>query len=100
MNALRFPCSQAISFSLLFQELFINIDNEDIEKQLMENILERALYNPIPWGIKYTLNCLFINEKFNQWKNQYISENEEFEDFINIISNILTEDEIRLKTNK
>ena len=100
INALRFPSSQTINYSLLFQELFINIDNEDLKMLLIAKLFKRMLYNPIPWGIKYTLNCLFINEKFNQWKNQCISENEEFEDFINIISNILTEDEIRLKTNK
>ena len=95
LNALRFPCSQAISFSLLFQELFINIDNEDIEKQLMENILERALYNPIPWGIKYTLNCLFNNEKYQQLEKKYIKKNVEVIDYISKINKNLAEKEFK-----
>ena len=100
INALRFPSSQTINYSILFQEIFINIDNEDLKMLLIVKLFERMLYNPIPWGIKYTLNCLFINEKFKQWKKQYILENEELDDFINIISNILMENEIGLKTNK
>jgi hypothetical protein len=95
LNALRFPCSQAISYSLLFQELFMNIDNEDIEKQLMENILERALYNPIPWGIKYTLNCLLNNEKYQQLEKKYIKKNVEVIDFISKIKKNLTEKEFK-----
>jgi CCR4-NOT transcription complex subunit 1 len=95
LNALRFPCSQAISYSLLFQELFINIDNEDIEKQLMENILERALYNPIPWGIKYTLNCLLNNEKYQQLEKKYIKNNVEVIDFISKINKNLIEKEFK-----
>ena len=93
LNALRFPCSQTINYSLLFQELFINLENEDLEIQLIVNIFERMLYNPIPWGIKYTLNCLFKNEKFKQLKNNYISQNEEIEDFINKISKAFIENE-------
>jgi hypothetical protein len=95
LNALRFPCSQAISYSLLFQELFINIDNEDIEKQLMENILERALYNPIPWGIKYTLNCLLNNEKYQHLEKIYIKNNDEVIDFISKIRKNLEEKEFK-----
>ena len=87
LNALRFPCSKTINYSILFRELFINLNNEDIEIQLIVNLLERMLYNPIPWGIKCTFNCLLNNEKFKTWKEKFISENEEIADFINKISN-------------
>ena len=99
LNALRFPCSQTINYSILFQELFFNLENEDIEKQLMVNILERMLYKPIPWGIKYTLNCLINNEKYKQLEKKYINQNDEIVDFINKISNDSLENDISLKNN-
>ena len=95
LNALRFPCSQTISYSLLFQELFVNLDNEDIEKQLLENILERMLYNPKPWGIIYTLKCLLNNEKYQKLEKKYIKNSIEVNDFINTISNCLKENEFK-----
>ena len=99
LNALRFPCSQTINYSELFQELFINIENEDIEEQLMVNLLERVLYKPIPWGIKFTLNCLFNNEKYRQMEKKYISQNSEIIDFINRISINLTENDFNFENN-
>ena len=95
LNALRFPCSQTISYSLLFQELFVNLDNEDIEKQLLENILERMLYNPKPWGIIYTLKCLLNNEKYQKLEKKYIKNSIEVNDFINTISKCLKENEFK-----
>ena len=99
LNALRFPCSQAISYSILFQELFINLDNEDIEKQLMENILERMIYYPIPWGIKYTLHGLINNEKYQKLEKKYINNNIEVVDFLNKITNNLMDNANELKNN-
>ena len=99
LNALRFPCSQTINYSILFQELFVNLENEDLEKQLMENIIERMLYKPIPWGIKYTLNSLFNNEKYKKLEKKYIKENDEIVDFINKISNCSLKNDISLKNN-
>ena len=99
LNALRFPCSQTINYSTLFNELFVNVDNEDLEKQLMVNILERMLYKPIPWGIKYTLKCLFNNEKYKKLEKKYINQNEEISDFINKIANNLLKNDIDLKND-
>ena len=99
LNALRFPCFQTINYSILFQELFINLENEDLEKQLMVNILERMIYKPIPWGIKITLNKLFINEKYKQLEKKYINENAEIVNFINKISNGSLENDCSLKNN-
>ena len=86
LNSLRFSCEQTISCSILFVELFINLENEDIERQLMVNILERALYQPIPWGVKYTLNCLFDDERFQKMEKKYIDQNIEIVNFIKCIS--------------
>jgi hypothetical protein len=86
LNSLRFSCEQTISCSILFIELFVNLENEDIEKQLMINILERALYKPIPWGIKNTLNCLFDDERFIKMDKKYIEQNIEIVNFIKSIS--------------
>ena len=86
LNSLRFSCEQTISCNILFVELFFNLENEDIEKQLMINILERALYKPIPWGIKYTLKCLFDDVRFIKMEKKYIEENIEITNFIKSIS--------------
>ena len=86
LNSLRFSCEQTISCSILFIELFVNLENEDIEKQLMINILERALYKPIPWGIKNTLNSLFDDERFIKMEKKYIEQNIEIVNFIKSIS--------------
>ena len=91
LNALRFPSSQTIEYSELFQKLLINLENEDIEEQLIVNILERMIYKPIPWGIKYTLNCLFNNKKYQQIEKKFIALNNELMDFINKISINLTD---------
>ena len=99
LNALKFPCSQTINYCILFIEIFVNLDNEDLEKQLMENILERILYKPIPWGIKYTLNSLFNNEKYQQLEKKYIKQNSEIMQFIEKIYKNLQENDGELKNN-
>jgi hypothetical protein len=86
LNSLRFSCEQTICCNILFVELFVNLENEDIEKQLMINILERALYKPIPWGVKYTLNCLFDDVRFIKMEKKYIEQNIEIANFIKRIS--------------
>ena len=99
LNALRFPCAQTTNYCILFIELFTNLENEDLEKQLMVNILERMLYKPIPWGIKYTLNSLFDNEKYQQLEKKYITQNSEIMQFIAKISINLIEDDNELKNS-
>ena len=87
LNALRFPCFQTINYSLLFVNLFVNLENEDLEKQLIINILERKLYEPFPWGIEYTLKNLFKNEKYQKFEKNYINQNNDIIDFVKNISN-------------
>ena len=99
LNALRFPCAQTTNYCTLFIELFTNLENEDLEKQLMVNILERMLYKPIPWGIKYTLNSLFGNEKYQQLEKKYITQNSEIMQFIAKISINLVKDDNELKNS-
>ena len=99
LNALRFPCAQTTNYCILFIELFTNLENEDLEKQLMVNILERMLYKPIPWGIKYTLNSLFGNEKYQQLEKKYITQNSEIMQFIAKISINLVKDVNELKNS-
>ena len=86
LNSLRFSCEQTISCSILFVELFVNLENEDIEKQLIINILERALYKPIPWGVKFTLNSLFDDERFRKMKEKYFARSIEIDNFIKSLS--------------
>ena len=93
LNALKCPSTQTFDFSLLFQDLLLNIDNEDIEKQLIVNFLERFIYEPIPWGIKYTFKNLIKNAKFKKMEKNYLMEKEEIEYFIQqIYNNISSKD--------
>ena len=64
LNSLRFPCVQTMSYSLLFQELLFDIKNDEIKEHLLNNLLERLLYKPIPWGLKYTMINLYKKDKF------------------------------------
>ena len=64
LNSLRFPCVQTMSYSLLFQELLLDIQNDEIKEHLLNNLLERLLYKPLPWGLKYTMVNLYKKEKF------------------------------------
>ena len=82
LNAQLFLNSTIIDFSSLFQELLLNIENEDIEKQLITNLLERFLYEPIPLGIRNTFKCLSENDKFKHMEKIYLKGNEEIENFL------------------
>ena len=64
LNSLRFPCIQTMSYSLLLQELFFEIKNDEIKEHILNNLLERLLYKPLPWGIRYTMVSLYKKEKF------------------------------------
>ena len=64
LNSLRFPCVQTMSYSLLLQELFFEIKNDDIKEHILNNLFERLLYKPLPWGIRYTMVNLYKKEKF------------------------------------
>ena len=66
LNSLRFPCVQTMSYSLLLQELFFEIKIDEIKENILNNLLERLLYKPLPWGLKYTMINLYKRDKFQK----------------------------------
>ena len=70
LNLMQSNCSPTIEFSSLFQDLLVNIENDDIEKQLIFNFRERFHCFPIPWGIEDTYKQLMENEKFKNMKKK------------------------------
>lgn len=82
LNSLILPNSSIIDFSSLFQDLLLNIENEDIEKQLIINLLERTLYVPVPLGIRNIVKCLLKNDKFKNMEKNYFKSNEEIENLL------------------
>lgn len=66
LNSLRYPCIQTMSYSLLLQELFFEIKNDEIKENILNNLLERLLYKPLPWGLKYTMINLYKKDKFQK----------------------------------
>lgn len=66
INSLRYPCSQTMSYSLLLQELFLEIKDDEIKENILNNLLVRLLYKPLPWGLKYTMINLYKKEKFQK----------------------------------
>ena len=79
LNSLILPTSSIVDFASLFQDLLLNIENEDIEKQLIINLLERSLYEPIPLDIKNIIKSLLKNDKFKNMENNYLKSNAEIE---------------------
>ena len=82
LNSLILPSSSIIDFSSLFQDLLLNVENEDIEKQLIINLLERTLYEPIPLGIKNIIECLSKNDKYKNMENNFFKSNPEIENHL------------------
>ena len=82
LNSLILPNSSIIDFSSLFQDLLLNIEKEDIEKQLIINLLERTLYVPVPLGIRNIVKCLLKNDKFKNMEKNYFKSNEEIENLL------------------
>ena len=82
LNSLILPSSSIIDFSSLFQDLLLNVENEDIEKQLIINLLERTLYEPIPLGIKNIIECLSKNDKYKNMEKNFFKSNPEIENHL------------------
>ena len=72
LNSMRFPSVQTMSYSLLFQELFFDLKNDEIKEHMLNNILERLLYKPLPWGLKYTMVNLYKKDKFQKMIKPFI----------------------------
>jgi hypothetical protein len=72
LNSLRFPCVQTLAYSNLFQELFLEIKNEEIREHMLNNLLIRIIYKPIPWGLKYTFINMNKKEGFQKMIKPYL----------------------------
>ena len=72
LNSLRFPCVQTLAYSHLFQELFFDINNDDIKEHMLNNILIRMIYKPLPWGLKYTFINMNKKEGFQKMIKSYL----------------------------
>ena len=72
LNSLRFPCVQTLAYSHLFQELFFDINNDDIKEHMLNNILIRMIYKPLPWGLKYTFINMNKKEGFQKMIKPYL----------------------------
>ena len=83
LNLLRFNSTITIYFCSLFQELLSNLENEDIEKQLVFNLLRRVSCEPKPWGIIYTYSKVIKeNDKYKNIEKIYLKGNEKREYFL------------------
>ena len=91
LNALRYPCMQTESYSILYQELFLEINNEKIEEHLLNNLLQRLLYKPYPWGIRYTLVNLVKKEKFKKMNKSYFNDKNNIMDIIEKMTKVAIE---------
>ena len=72
LNSLRFPCVQTYAYSNLFQELFYNIKDESIKEHMLNNLLIRMIYKPLPWGVCYTFVSLNKVEKYQKVMKPFI----------------------------
>ena len=86
LNSLRFPCVQTLAYSNLFQELFLEIKNEEIREHMLNNLLIRIIYKPIPWGLKYTFINMNKNEKFQKLIKLYLEKYNLGDAFANILN--------------
>ena len=93
LNSMRFPSVQTMSYSLLFQELFFDLKNDEIKEHMLNNILERLLYKPLPWGLKYTMVNLYKKDKFQKMIKPFI-EKYKLSDVINKIVNSCKENNL------
>ena len=91
LNALRYPCMQTESYSILYQELFLEINNEEIKEHLLNNLLQRLLYKPYPWGIRYTLVNLAKKEKFKKMIKNYSNDKNNIMDIIEKMTKVAIE---------
>ena len=87
LNSLRFPCVQTMFYSLLFQELLLDIKNDEIKEHMLNNLLERLLYKPLPWGLKYTMVNLYKKDKFIKIIKPFLEKYKLNEIFQKIVNN-------------
>ena len=86
LNSLRFPCVQTLAYSNLFQELFLEMKNDEIREHMLNNLLTRIIYKPIPWGLKFTFINMNKNEKFQKLIKPYLDKYNLDDAFTNILN--------------
>ena len=87
LNSLRFPCVQTMSYSFLLQELLFEIKNEEIKEHILNNLLIRLLYKPLPWGIRHTMIDLYKKDKFQKMVKPFVEKYKLSEVLIKIVNN-------------
>ena len=86
LNSLRFPCVQTFAYSILFQVLFFNIENQDVFEHMLNNLLIRMIYKPLPWGLKYTFINMNKTEGFQKLIKPYLDKYNLWDTFCNILN--------------
>ena len=84
LNSLRFPCVQTFAYSNLFQKLFFEIEKEEIKEHMLNNLLIRLLYKPLPWGLKFTFVNMNKTDGFQKMIKPYLDKYNLWEAFCNI----------------
>ena len=92
LNSLRFPCVQTFAYSILFQTLFFEIKNEEVIEHMLNNILIRLIYKPLPWGLKFTFINLNKTEGFQKLIKPYLDKYNLWEAFCNILNGMKKND--------
>ena len=72
LNSLRFPCVQTFAYSNLFQELFLDIKDNAIKEHMLNNLMIRMIYKPLPWGLCFTFISLNKVEKYQKIMKTFI----------------------------
>ena len=86
LNSLRLPCLQTFAYSILFQVLFFEIKNEEIVEHMLNNLLIRMLYKPLPWGLKFNFISMNKIDGFQKMIKPYLDKYNLWEAFGNILN--------------
>ena len=89
LNSLRFPCIQTFAYSIIFQVLFFSMEsqeNKEVFEHMLNNLLIRLIYKPIPWGLKFTFINMNKTEGFQKLIKPYLDKYNLWEAFCNILN--------------
>ena len=75
---------QTFAYSNLFQKLFFEIEKEEIKEHMLNNLLIRLLYKPLPWGLKFTFVNMNKTDGFQKMIKPYLDKYNLWEAFCNI----------------
>ena len=60
--------------------------NDEIREHMLNNLLTRIIYKPIPWGLKFTFINMNKNEKFQKLIKPYLDKYNLDDAFTNILN--------------